>query len=74
MWFYEDLMWIAVQGKHFDGQLEHSTLLFQEASGACMPLWKLLSITAQGMTRLIISEQYGDYMILPAMHPCVEAA
>ena len=74
MWFYEDLPWIAVQGKHLDGAMGHSTLLFQEASGACMPLWKLLSVTAQGMTRLTIVEQDGDRITLQAMQPHVGAA
>ena len=73
-WFYEDLMWTAVQGKRSDGQLEHPAWLFQEASGACMPLWKLLSITAQDMTQLIIHEQYEDYIILRAKHPGAESA
>ena len=65
-WFYENLPWSDVRGQCSNGMLEPSVLLHQEASGAYMPLWGLLCITAHDATRLAIMKHDGDCIALHA--------
>ena len=69
-WFHEDLPWLDMHGQCVNSALEHSVLLYQESSGSCMFLWRLLSITANDGTRLVVAKHEGRLISLHAETSC----